>query len=34
MNENVAIRTRDLTRRFGTLMAVDHVDLEIHRAEI
>jgi ABC-2 type transport system ATP-binding protein len=34
MNEDVAIRTRDLTRRFGTLMAVDHVDLEIHRAEI
>jgi ABC-2 type transport system ATP-binding protein len=34
MNEDVAIRTRDLTRQFGTLMAVDHVDLEIHRAEI
>jgi len=34
MNEDVAIRTRDLTRHFGTLMAVDHVDLEIRRAEI
>jgi ABC-2 type transport system ATP-binding protein len=34
MNEEVAIRTHDLTRRFGALMAVDHVDLEIHRAEI
>ena len=34
MNEDVAIRTRDLTRHFGTLMAVDHVDLEIQRAEI
>jgi ABC-2 type transport system ATP-binding protein len=34
MNEDVAIRTRNLTRRFGTLTAVDHVDLEIHRAEI
>ena len=34
MSEDVAIRTRDLTRHFGTLMAVDHVDLEIHRAEI
>lgn len=34
MNEDVAIRTRSLTRRFGTLTAVDHVDLEIHRAEI
>ena len=34
MSEEVAIRTRGLTRRFGALVAVDHVDLEIHRAEI
>jgi ABC-2 type transport system ATP-binding protein len=34
MNDDVAIRTRDLTRRFGALTAVDHVDLEVHRAEI
>jgi ABC-2 type transport system ATP-binding protein len=29
-----AIRTRGLTRRFGSLVAVDRVDLEIRRAEI
>lgn len=34
MNDDVAIRTRDLTRRFGALTAVDHVNLEVHRAEI
>jgi ABC-2 type transport system ATP-binding protein len=34
MDEDVAIRTHDLTRRFGALVAVDHVDLEIRRAEI
>jgi ABC-2 type transport system ATP-binding protein len=31
---DVAIRTRGLTRRFGALTAVDHVDLEIPRARI
>src|SRR2546429_491530 len=28
------IRTRDLTRRFGTLTAVDHLNLEVGRGEI
>ncbi len=34
MSADVAIRTRGLTRRFGELVAVDHVDLEIPRAAI
>jgi ABC-2 type transport system ATP-binding protein len=29
-----AVRTRGLTRRFGTLTAVDHIDLDIPRNEI
>jgi ABC-2 type transport system ATP-binding protein len=33
MND-VAIRTRNLTRRFGALTAVDHINLEIPRAAI
>ena len=34
MSDEVAIRARDLTRCFGALKAVDHVDLEVRRAEI
>ena len=34
MSSEIAIRTRGLTRRFGRLVAVDHLDLEIPRAEI
>jgi ABC-2 type transport system ATP-binding protein len=34
MNDEVAIRARGLTRRFGALTAVDHVDLTIPRAQI
>ena len=34
MSPEIAIRTRGLTRRFGQLVAVDHVDLEIPRAAI
>ncbi len=34
MSAEIAIRTRGLTRRFGTLVAVDHVDLEVPRAAI
>jgi len=34
MSGELAIRTRGLTRRFGALVAVDHVDLEIPRAAI
>ena len=34
MIPEIAIRTRGLTRRFGALVAVDHVDLEIPRAAI
>ena len=34
MNGEPAIRARALTRRFGTLTAVDHVDLTIPKAQI
>ena len=34
MSDAIAIRTRGLTRRFGALVAVDHVDLEVPRAAI
>jgi ABC-2 type transport system ATP-binding protein len=33
-NTTLTIRTEDLTRKFGNLVAVDHVNLEIHRGEI
>src|SRR5688572_26535678 len=34
LNEEPAIVARALTRRFGKLLAVDHVDLDIPRAQI
>ncbi len=34
MNEGLAIRTRGLTRDFGALRAVDHVDLDVPRSRI
>ena len=34
MDSNIAIRTHDLTRRFGAVTAVDHINLEIPRARI
>jgi ABC-2 type transport system ATP-binding protein len=34
VSDEIAIRARDLTRSFGSLLAVDHVDLEVRRAEI
>lgn len=34
MNADLAIQTRRLTRRFGDLLAVDSVDLDIPRAQI
>lgn len=34
MSEALAIQAHQLTRRFGSLMAVDHVDLLIPRAQI
>jgi ABC-2 type transport system ATP-binding protein len=34
MNDNVAIISRGLTRRFGDLTAVDHIDLSIPRSQI
>ena len=34
MSAGIAIRTRGLTRRFGSLVAVDQIDLEIPRAAI
>ncbi|MFQ5811012.1 MAG: ATP-binding cassette domain-containing protein, partial [Armatimonadota bacterium] len=34
MTSELAIRARGLTRRFGRLTAVDHLDLEIPRARI
>jgi len=30
----IAVRTLDLTKRFGDLVAVDHVDLEVRRGEV
>jgi ABC-2 type transport system ATP-binding protein len=30
----VVIRTREITRRFGSLMAVDRLNLEVSRGEI
>ncbi|MDA0272552.1 MAG: ATP-binding cassette domain-containing protein [Proteobacteria bacterium] len=34
MSAELAIKTRDLTRRFGTLTAVDHINLSVPRASI
>jgi len=34
VSSEFAIQTRGLTRRFGTLTAVDHIDLEVPRASI
>lgn len=34
VDTNVAIRARGLTRRFGALVAVDHVDLTVPRAHV
>lgn len=34
MNDNLAIRARGLTKRFGKLTAVDHLDLDVPRATI
>src|SRR5690606_34191578 len=31
---DIAIRSRGLTRRFGDLVAVDHVDLDVPRASV
>lgn len=33
-NAEVAIRARGLTKRFGELVAVDHLDLTVHRREV
>jgi ABC-2 type transport system ATP-binding protein len=34
MEREIVIRARQLTRRFGALVAVDHLDLEVRRGEI
>ena len=34
MDERLAIHARGLTRRFGALVAVDHVDLSVPRAQV
>ena len=34
MSDDIAIRSRGLTRRFGSLVAVDHVDLAVPRAQV
>ncbi|HEY6014772.1 MAG TPA: ABC transporter ATP-binding protein, partial [Candidatus Limnocylindrales bacterium] len=33
-DDDAVIRTRRLTKRYGTLTAVDHLDLVVHRGEI
>jgi ABC-2 type transport system ATP-binding protein len=33
-SETIRIRTRGLTKRYGDLVAVDHLDLEVHSGEI
>ena len=34
MSDDIAIRSRGLTKRFGNLVAVDHVDLAVPRAQV
>ena len=34
MTESLAIKARGLTKLFGDLRAVDHLDLDVHRGEI
>jgi ABC-2 type transport system ATP-binding protein len=34
LSDDIAIRSRGLTRRFGDLVAVDHVDLSVPRAQV
>ncbi len=34
MDSAIAIRTHNLTRKFGALTAVDHINLEVPRAHI
>jgi len=34
MSENLAINVRDMTKRFGRRLAVDHLDLQVRRGEI
>ena len=34
MGENFAIDVRGMTKRFGSLVAVDHIDLQVRAGEI
>lgn len=34
MNEELAIDVRGMTRRFGSLLAVDHIDLQVRKGEV
>ncbi|MBA2700779.1 MAG: ATP-binding cassette domain-containing protein, partial [Chloroflexi bacterium] len=33
-SDTIRIRTRGLTKRYGDLIAVDHLDLDVHAGEI
>ena len=34
MEKELAIQLRGITKRFGTVLANDHVDLDVYRGEI